>query len=95
MLLVSKENLDLLVGTMQVMVSLVSMRIWKCPILPLKGRQRLKIQDSYWEPSQRVLILLPKKGSTERKLLHTNLLVGICLHKTQLFSCNCRNAREV
>lgn len=73
MLLVPKENCDLLVGATQLMVSLGSVGFWKCPIPPLKGIERLKMQDSCGKASQRALILLPKKGSTEEKFLHESV----------------------
>lgn len=65
-LLVLKENFDLLISITQKMVSLVSMRFWKCPVPPLKGIQRLKVQDSSREPSQRALILLCKKKKKKK-----------------------------
>lgn len=94
MVRVPKENVDVLVGASKIMVSLGPVKFWTCPVLPLKEMQRLKIQDSGREPSQKALILLPKKREGRKKSI-TNLLVGICLHKTQLFSYNCKNAHDV
>lgn len=43
MLLAPKENLDILVGATQIMVSLLSAQLWKCPLPPLNVIRRLKI----------------------------------------------------